>query len=153
MRYWLFKTEPDDYGINDLVQAAATPVPWDGIRNFQARNLLRDEVKKGDLAFIYHSSCKQIGVAGIAEVASDGYPDPDQFDAHSPYYDERAKQDDPRWFRVDVVLRAKFAEVIPLKVIKSDPRLTNMTLLRQGRLSIQPVTHDEYAVIVELAHD
>lgn len=149
MNYWLFKSEPDELGIDDL--AAAGVLRWDGIRNYQARNLLRDEVAVGDQVLIYHSSCKEVGVAGIAEVVSAPYPDPLQFDPESPYYDPKSPADNPRWVSVDIAFVEKFARVLRLQTIKAMPELAAMVLIRQGRLSVQPVQAPEWRAIIAAA--
>lgn len=151
MRHWLFKTEPDEFGIDDLAALAGRPEPWNGIRNYQARNILRDEVARGDEVFIYHSSCKQVGIAGTARVCRAAYPDPDQFDPGSRYFDPKSKTGDPRWFCVDVVFDRKFDRLIPLSELKQQPGLENMVLLKQGRLSVQPVTAAQWRIILQLA--
>jgi len=143
--YWLFKTEPDEFSIDDL-EADGTAC-WDGIRNYQARNFLRDKVTVGDSVFIYHSSCARPGIAGQAEVIKAAYPDPAQFDAESRYYDAKATKNNPRWFCVDVCWRATFAEVLPLAQLKQLPALADMLLLKQGRLSVQPVTAEQWRLI------
>ncbi|KZX55210.1 EVE domain-containing protein [Halioglobus sp. HI00S01] len=148
MAYWLFKTEPDEFSIDDLQALGETPEPWDGIRNYQARNLLRDAVAEGDEVFIYHSSCKHIGVAGTATVVRAAYPDPDQFNPAHKYFDAKAAPDNVRWYRVDVVFQRKFQRLVTLADIKAMPGLENMMLLKQGRLSIQPVTPPEWATII-----
>ena len=150
MAYWLLKTEPDEFGIDDLEALAGQPEPWNGIRNYQARNILRDRVAAGDKAFIYHSSCKQVGIAGSATVVRAAYPDPDQFDPASKYYDPKASHDAPRWYCVDVVFEQKFPRIIPLAELKRQPELEDMVLLKQGRLSVQPVTDKEWHRIMEL---
>lgn len=149
MNYWLFKSEPDEFSIDDL--AAAKVQRWDGIRNYQARNLLRDEVAVGDQVLIYHSSCKEVGVAGIAEVVSEAYPDPLQFDAQSPYFDPKSSSGNPRWISVDIAFVEKFEQVLRLQAIKTMPALADMVLIRQGRLSVQPVRAAEWQVIVAAA--
>lgn len=150
MSYWLFKTEPDEFSIDDLEALGDKPEPWDGIRNYQARNLLRDQVQEGDEVLIYHSSCKRVGVAGTARVVREGYPDPDQFNPENKYFDPKADPENPRWYRVDVVFTGKFARFLPLTDIRAHPALQDMVLLRQGRLSIQPVTTAEWTLIGEL---
>lgn len=150
MAHWLFKTEPDAFSIDDLAALKGKPEPWNGIRNYQARNILRDEVAKNDEVLIYHSSCKLVGVAGLARVSRAAYPDPDQFNPESRYYDPKAGQSSPRWFCVDVVFRQKFPRVIPLTELKREPGLENMVLLRQGRLSVQPVSAGEWELILGL---
>lgn len=147
MAYWLLKTEPDEFSIDDLKALGSESEPWDGIRNYQARNIMRDQIKVGDLAFIYHSSCKNVGIAGIAKVVKEAYPDPAQFNPQSKYHDAKASPDNPRWVCVDVVFVEKFEHLIPLKTIKAHPALTEMALVKQGRLSVQPVTEQEWEVI------
>lgn len=149
MSYWLFKSEPDEFGIDDL--AAAKVQRWDGIRNYQARNLLRDQVAVGDEVLIYHSSCKAVGVAGIATVVSAAYPDPLQFDPDSAYFDPRSSPDQPRWISVDIAFVEKFARVLSLQTIKAMPQLAEMVLIRQGRLSVQPVRAPEWQAILAAA--
>lgn len=151
MAYWLFKSEPDEFGIDDLEVLGGRPEPWNGIRNYQARNLLRDRVAVGDEVLIYHSSCKTVGVAGTGRVVRAGYPDPDQFNPESRYYDPKASKDNVRWYCVDVVFGEKFPAVLPLKSLKQMPGLENMVLLKQGRLSVQPVTAAEWRLILRAA--
>lgn len=150
MHYWLFKTEPDVFGIDDLAAAPEQTARWDEIRNFQARNFLRDQVRSGDQVLIYHSSCKQVGVAGIAEVVSEPYADPSQFDPEHRLFDAKAAPGTPRWYCVDVRLCQRFARVLPLKTLKQVPELSEMVLLRQGRLSVQPVRAEEWRRIQAL---
>lgn len=149
--YWLFKSEPDEYGIDDLRQEKAGVGRWNGIRNYQARNFLRDEVAVGDGVLIYHSQCKVPGVAGTARVVKAAYPDPAQFDPASDYFDPKATKESPRWFCVDIRFESAFDEVVPLKVIKQQEPLGEMVLLKQGRLSIQPVTAKEWKYILKMA--
>ena len=152
MRYWLFKSEPDVFGIDHLAQRPDQTEPWDGVRNYQARNFLRDEVGVGDKVFFYHSSCKTVGIAGIAEVVKAGYPDATQFDPESDYYDPKATPDKPRWYSVDVKYVSKFARVLPLSVIKDCPQITELGLVKKGhRLSVMPVTESEWHILNELA--
>lgn len=151
MHFWLLKTEPDEYSIDDLAAAGSRGAPWDGIRNYQARNYLRDEVKAGDQVFIYHSSCAQVGVAGVAQVLRGGHSDPDQFDPNSAFYDPKSSQDSPRWYRIELRFARKFKQVVPLARLKQMPELASMVLLRQGRLSVQPVTPTEWDAILEAA--
>lgn len=150
MSYWLLKTEPNEFSIDDLKKLKAEFEPWDGIRNYQARNIIRDQIKQDDLAFIYHSSCKQVGIAGIAKVVKEAYPDPAQFDKESRYYDEKSTHDKPRWFCVGVVFVKQFQSIIPLSEIKKIPELSEMKLVKQGRLSVQPVTAAEWNVICKM---
>jgi predicted RNA-binding protein with PUA-like domain len=145
MRYWLMKSEPDEFGIDDLVRHKTTP--WFGVRNFQARNFMREEMQVGDLVFFYHSSCPEPGIAGIAEVSKLAYPDTSQFDKKSPYYDPASKPDKPRWYNVDVRIVRKTAPV-SLAELRRHPELAKMRTLRRGnRLSITPVEPDEWKFI------
>ncbi|WP_027329095.1 EVE domain-containing protein [Marinimicrobium agarilyticum] len=148
--YWLFKSEPDVYGIADLRAEAKGFGRWDGIRNYQARNFLRDEVAVGDGVLVYHSQTKVPGVAGTARVVKAAYADPGQFDPESDYFDPKATRDKPRWFCVDVAFESEFESVVPLKVIKEQEPLSEMVLLKQGRLSVQPVTPNEWKYILKL---
>lgn len=150
MSYWLFKTEPSECSIDDFANAPDTPIVWEGVRNYQARNMLRDDVKKGDLVFIYHSSCKLIGVAGIARVVSAGYPDPSQFDTASVYFDGKSNQTSPRWFAVDLVFVEKLPAIIPLDKLKSLAKLSELPLVQRGsRLSVMPVTPEQWQSILQ----
>lgn len=149
-RYWLFKAEPDVYGIDHLAAEKKQTGRWDGIRNYQARNFLRDQVDLNDEVLLYHSHCKHIGVVGTARVVKTAYPDPTQFNPESHYYDPKADPDTPRWFSVDICLQEKFSRVILLSEIKQQPQLADMVLLKQGRLSIQPVTPEEWKIILQM---
>lgn len=145
MNYWLFKSEPDAFSIDDLANSANQTEHWDGIRNYQARNFLRDDVKLGDQVFIYHSSCKNVGIAGLAEVVKEGYVDHTQFDPEGKYYDPKSPQDNPRWYMVDVKLVKKFNAVLSLKDIKTMPEINEIGLVKKGhRLSIMPVQEPEF---------
>lgn len=147
MAYWLFKTEPDTFSIDTLRTQKVSC--WEGVRNYQARNMMRDQVKVGDFVLIYHSSCKNVGVAGIAKVVREAYPDHFQFDLESDYYDPKSDPDNPRWIMVDIEFVRKTARVIPLSVMKAMPELENMPLVKRGnRLSIMPVTEDEWEAIL-----
>lgn len=151
MNYWLMKTEPSTFGIDDLAARPKQTEPWDGVRNYQVRNWLRDAMKKGDQAFFYHSSCKIPGITGIVEIVKEGYPDDSAFDPSSPYYDPTSKIDKPRWYRVDVKLVKKFKQIITLDELRKIPSLQKMLLLQRGsRLSITPVTPKEWEVINKL---
>lgn len=151
MRYWLFKTEPDAFGIDDLAAKPQQTEHWDGIRNYQARNFLRDEVKLNDKVFIYHSSCKQVGVAGLAEVVREGYVDHTQFDPDAKYYDPKSDPEKPRWMMVDVKLTEKFSHIISLAEIKAHPQIKDIGLVKRGhRLSIMPVSDAEAALILAM---
>ncbi len=152
MRYWLMKSEPNAYSIDDLAAQPKQTDHWDGVRNYQARNMMRDEMKKGDLVFFYHSNCKPPGIVGIAEVAKESYPDFTAFDPDSKYFDPKSNPDKPRWFMVDVKFKKKFKELISLEQLKTIPQLSSMLLLRKGnRLSITPVSKQEWETILRLA--
>jgi predicted RNA-binding protein with PUA-like domain len=149
MSYWLMKSEPDECSIDDVLASPARKTPWSGVRNYQARNFMRDRMRVGDGVLFYHSSCPQPGIAGIAEVASAPYPDASQFDRKSDYYDPKSPKENPRWFNVDVRALRK-TPLIPLAEIRKHKPLAKMVLLRPGnRLSITPVTAAEWRYIVE----
>ena len=149
-RHWLFKSEPDVYSIDDLERDGSTP--WEGVRNYQARNFMRDDMRVGDGVLFYHSRAKPMAIVGLAEVAKEAYPDAAQFDPESPYYDPKASADDPRWVRVDVKFVAKFAQPLTLEELKSDEKLDGLLLLRRGqRLSIQPVEERHWKRVLKLA--
>lgn len=151
MNYWLMKSEPDEFGIDHLIAMPKKTEHWDGVRNYQARNMLRDEFRRGDLAFFYHSSCKEPGIAGIVKVVRAGYPDPSAFDRNSPYFDPQGDPKSPRWYSVDVKLDRRIDPPITLKELRSRQRgaLKDMLLLRRGnRLSVTPVTADEWNFIL-----
>ena len=151
MRYWLMKSEPSDVSIDDLASMPDQTVAWYGVRNYQARNFMRDEMKVGDLIFFYHSSCEIPGIAGIASVASLPYPDPTQFDKKSEYFDPKATKDHPRWFLVDVKFEKEIRRHLPLEELKNVAGLKDMRLLQKGnRLSILPVTPEEYEMILKI---
>jgi predicted RNA-binding protein with PUA-like domain len=148
MRYWLMKSEPDEFGIDDLARALQKTTPWFGVRNYQARNFMRDEMHLGDLALFYHSSCEVPGIAGIVEVCKLAYPDETQFDRKSIYFDAKAARDKPRWFNVDVKL-VKTTRLVPLSELRGYPKLAKMQLLQRGnRLSITPVDPAEWKFIM-----
>ena len=152
MRHWLLKTEPSSFSFDDLWKAPRRTTGWSGVRNYQARNLLRDELKKGDRVLIYHSSTEPPAVVGEAEVVREGYPDPTQFDPRDDHFDGDSPQDAPRWFQVDVRGVRKLPREVPLAELRSAPALKKMALLQRGqRLSVQPVAESEYAAILALA--
>ena len=152
MHYWLMKSEPDEMLIDDLARAPKKTTAWFGVRNYQARNFMRDDMQVGDLAFFYHSSCPVPGIAGIVEVTRNAYADATQFERKSPYFDAKATRAAPRWVNVDVTLREK-TPFITLAQLRDDPALAGMVLLRRGsRLSITPVTPAEWTHITRLAH-
>lgn len=149
-KYWLMKSEPDEFGIEHLAQRKREP--WSGVRNFQARNFMKEEMQVGDGVLFYHSSTEVPGVYGLAVVASQPYPDPTQFDPRSDYYDDKSRRENPRWYLVDVGYDATFAKPVTLEAMRVDPALADMITLRRGnRLSITPVTEAEYEHIVALA--
>ena len=150
MNYWIFKSEPDEFGIDHLAAKKNQTARWDGIRNFQARNNLRDGVRKGDLVLFYHSSCKRVGIAGTMEVVKAAYPDPAQFDPDSSYFDAKSRREDPRWYCVDVRLVEKFADVIPVKALRSNPATAELSIFRLGRLSIAPLTAQQWTAVLGL---
>ena len=147
MKYWLMKSEPDECSIDDVLAAPDRKTPWSGVRNYQARNFMRDEMGVGDGVLFYHSSCAEPGIAGIAEVASAPYPDASQFDRASPYYDRGAKREAPRWVNVDVRALRK-TRLVPLAELREHKALAKMVLLRPGnRLSITPVSAAQWKYI------
>ena len=150
MAYWLMKSEPDEMSIDDVLARPQSTVPWFGVRNYQARNFMRDGMKVGDGVLFYHSSCPQPGIAGIAEVASAAYPDDTQFDPKSHYYDPKSKPEQPRWQMVDVKAVRK-TRLLPLSELRTNPALEDMVLLQKGsRLSITPVTPAQWKTIQAL---
>lgn len=150
MQYWIMKSEPDVFSFDDLKKRPDKKEPWNGVRNYQARNFMRDDMKVGDVVLFYHSSCPIPGIAGLAKVASQAYPDDTQFDAKSEYYDEKATKEKPRWFLVDVAFH-KDIPFITLEELKKHKELENMRLLQKGnRLSILPVSPEEYEFIMSL---
>ncbi len=149
MNCWLFKSEPDEYGIDDLARDQVEP--WTGIRNYLVRNMIRDDMKVGDEVMFYHSSCADPGVAGIARISREAYPDPLQFDPKSPYFDAKSNKDDPRWLLVDIEFVRKFARIVTLAELKQHPGLADFRLNQRGnRLSIFPVTEQQRNVILKL---
>ena len=147
-RYWLMKSEPDECSIDDALAAPGATVPWTGVRNYQARNFMRDEMQVGDGVLFYHSSCPQPGIAGIARVASGTRPDPTQFDPASPYHDPKSPPDKPRWLLLDVQA-VKKTRLMPLAEMRERPELAGMRVLEKGsRLSITPVTEQEWEAVV-----
>lgn len=151
-RYWLMKSEPEVFSFDDLWRASKRTCFWDGVRNYQARNLLRDGMRIGDGVLFYHSSAVPPGVAGLAEVASVARPNPTQFDPGDPHHDPKTSPESPRWWGVDVRAVSKLGRFVPLAELRADPRLARMVLLQRGsRLSVQPVTPAEWRVVRALA--
>ena len=150
MRHWLMKSEPSECSIDDLANAPSQTVPWVGVRNYQARNFMRDEMRVGDGVLFYHSSCPEPGVAGLAEVVSAAYPDATQFDPESLYFDPKSSPDAPRWSHVDVKLVRK-TRLLSLAEMRETPALASMIVLKRGnRLSITPVSDDEWREVLKL---
>lgn len=151
MKYWLMKSEPDVFGIDDLAKRPRKTEHWDGIRNYQVRNMLRDEMQKGDEAFLYHSSCKEPGIVGIIRIVKAAYPDHTAFDPESKYYDPKSDPENPRWLMVDVQLVRKFTRVISLQELKMHQILSDMLILRRGnRLSVTPISKKHWDYILKL---
>ncbi len=149
MRHWLMKSEPDEVSIDDLAAAPKQSTAWFGVRNYQARNYMRDEMQVGDLVFFYHSSCAEPGIAGVAKVCKAAYPDATQFDPKSKYYDPKATREAPRWFNVEVKLVRK-TPLVTLSLLREQKQLADMPLLQRGnRLSITPVTATQWKFITE----
>lgn len=152
MRYWLMKSEPDSFSIDDLENRPDQIEPWDGVRNYQVRNMMRDDMKIGDLAFFYHSSCNVPGIVGIMEVCKEGYPDPTAFDPEDHHYDPKSDPDNPRWIHVDVKFKRKLKRTISLAEIKQHAEaLGDFALIRKGnRLSVMPVDKQQWDYILGL---
>lgn len=151
MTYWLFKTEPSECSIDDFANAPDTAIVWEGVRNYQARNMLRDGVKLDDKVFIYHSSCKLIGIAGIARVVREAYPDPSQFDPTSVYFDSKTATNNPRWVAVDLIFELKLPTIISLDKLKRSAKLSELPLVQKGsRLSVMPVSDAQWHTIMQL---
>lgn len=150
-RYWLMKSEPDVFSIDDLRAQPRATSSWDGVRNYRARNYMRDEMKKGDLVLFYHSNCANPGVVGLAEVTTEAYPDHTSWDPSSQYYDPRSTPETPRWFMVNVRWRGTFRQKVSIEQMRRTPGLKNMGLLRRGqRLSVMPVSRKEFDEICRL---
>jgi len=156
VKHWLIKSEPGTFSIDDLAALPRKTTCWDGVRNFQARNFMRDEMRKGDLAFFYHSSCAEPGIAGVVEIVRAAYPDHTAFDPKDAHFDPDSDPDDPRWLMVDVKLKRKFLRTVTLEQLKSHAGgvLRDMIVLRRGnRLSITPVSDAEWRFVLKLASD
>ncbi len=150
-RYWLLKSEPNAFSFQDLLDSPGQTTLWDGVRNYQARNMLRDDLQPGDGVLFYHSNANPPAVAGVAEVVRAGYPDPTQFDPKDSHFDAKSDPDNPRWFVVDVRARGAFEESVPLETLRATSKLTEMALLQKGqRLSVQPVRAAEWREVLAL---
>jgi predicted RNA-binding protein with PUA-like domain len=151
MNYWLMKSEPDVFGIDDLAKMPNQTEHWDGVRNYQARNMMRDQMKVGDQVFFYHSNTKVPGIVGVMKVVREGYPDHTAFDPEQKYYDPKSDPEKPRWFMVDVKFVRKLGRTISLEELKGRPELEEMPLVRKGnRLSIMPVSKEQWDFILSL---
>ncbi|MCO6411807.1 MAG: EVE domain-containing protein [Thiogranum sp.] len=151
MNYWIMKSEPDVFGIDHLKKMPKKTEHWDGVRNYQARNMMRDEMKKGDLVFFYHSNCEEPGIVGIMKVVREAYPDHTAFDPESKYYDPKSDPDNPRWYMVDVQYQRHIRRLIPLTELKQYQELEDCPLVRKGnRLSIMPLSKQQWEFILEL---
>lgn len=153
MRRWLLKSEPESFSIEDLAKCPGQTTAWDGVRNFQARNFIRDTMKKGDLAFFYHSSCDVPGIVGIVEITREAYPDATALDTHSKYFDPKSTAEEPRWYVVDVRLKRKLRQTLTLEKLKqfAASSLSELILLKRGsRLSVMPISDDEWKFITSL---
>lgn len=149
MKYWLMKSEPDAFSIDDLKEK--TTEHWDGIRNYQARNMIRDDMSEGDEVFFYHSSCKQPGVVGLMTISRGAYPDHTAWNPESPYFDPKSNPDEPRWFMVDVTYQRHLGRTIPLSELKQNPLLGNLPLVKKGsRLSIMELSPSEFEAILDM---
>ena len=152
MNYWLMKSEPEEFSIDDLRECPGRREPWDGVRNYQARNMMRDEMKKGDGVLFYHSNCEVPGIVGIARIVREGYPDPTAFDPEDKHYDPKSDPDNPRWYLVDVGYKRKLKRTISLTELKQHAdALGDFPLLRKGnRLSVMPVAAEQWEYILSL---
>lgn len=152
-RYWLVKSEPESFSIQDLAKSPNQTTHWNGVRNYQARNMLRDDMKQGELVLFYHSSSDPPSVVGVAEISREGYPDFTQWDKASQYYDEGSTKDNPRWFMIDIRLKEIFDAPIELSRLRDEKSLSEMVLLQRGsRLSVQPVSKSEFEAILKMAN-
>ena len=151
MRYWLLKTEPDVFSFDDLKKRPKRTEPWNGVRNYQVRNMMRDDMKVGDLGFVYHSSCPEPGVAGVIKISSEARPDPTQFEKDGEYYDPKSKPENPAWLLVHVTYEADLKEFVSLEALRGEPRLADLITLRRGnRLSVTEVSKKDFDVICKL---
>ncbi len=151
MNHWLLKSEPDTFSFADLKKRLKKTEPWNGVRNYQVRNMMRDEMKVGDFGLFYHSSCEVPGVAGVVRIVSKGKPDPSQFDPKSEYFDKGSKKEEPRWLLMDVSWEADFSKFVTLEDLRAEPRLADLLILRRGnRLSITKVTQRDFDLICQI---
>lgn len=151
MRHWLLKSEPDVFSFADLKSRPKKTEPWNGVRNYQVRNMMRDSMALGDLGFFYHSSCPQPGIAGIVKIVKEAYPDSTQFDPSSEYFDAGSKREDPRWLMVDVKWETEFKTFVSLDDLRAEPKLADMLILRRGnRLSITEVEPHHWEIICQM---
>lgn len=152
MAYWLMKSEPDCFSIDDLAKKPNQTAPWDGVRNYQVRNMFRDQMKAGDSAFFYHSSCDEPGIYGVMEIVSNAYPDPTQFDPKADHYDAASKQEEPRWLLVDVKFQRKLKRPILLNQLRAqEKKFVGLKILEKGsRLSVTPVSKAHWEAILKL---
>lgn len=151
MRYWLMKSEPSEFSIDDLAQRPDQTEPWDGVRNYQARNMMRDDMKVGDSIFFYHSNCDVPGIVGIAQVKREAYPDPTAFDPQNKHYDPKSQPEKPTWLMVDVGFVRKLSRTITLAELKDKAALESLALVRRGnRLSVMPMTENQWHFILGL---
>lgn len=154
MQYWLLKSEPDAFSIDDLIQMPGKRDHWDGIRNYQARNMMRDDMKKGDLAFFYHSSCAVPGIVGVVKISKEAYSDYTALDKKSKYFDPKASEDNPRWCMVEVTYKKKFRNIVTLSDIKANAKLKDMQLVKKGnRLSIMPIEKTHWDAVLTMTSD
>lgn len=153
MAYWLLKSEPDTFSYHHLVNSSGQRTVWDGVRNYQARNLLRDAMQLGDMAFFYHSSCKEPAIVGICQVVRTHAIDTSAFDPNSPYFDAKSNPDSPRWISVEVQAVKALATPVTLKAMRNEEALAEMVLLTQPRLSVQPVTEQQWRHVLAMAGD
>ncbi|HWA81880.1 MAG TPA: EVE domain-containing protein [Fimbriimonadaceae bacterium] len=153
MRYWLMKSEPETYGIDDL-ERAGKPAMWEGCRNYVVRNYFRDEMSDGDMAFFYHSNASPSGIVGTMKIVGEAYPDPTQFDPQSHYYDPKSPRGNPRWLLRDVLYISRFPRIVSLAELRTIPGLEEMLVVKKGqRLSVMPVTAKEWEIVNRVAHE
>lgn len=151
MKHWLLKSEPDVFSFEHLKTRSKKTEPWNGVRNYQVRNMMRDDMKPGDFGLFYHSSCEVPGVAGVVRIVSAAKPDPTQFDPKSEYFDKGSKKEEPRWLLMDVAWEADFSRFVTLDDLREEPRLTEMLILRRGnRLSITPISKHDFDLICQM---